>query len=176
MSVDGISQPNPSTQPMNHFYNRTTIDSLAPIGGMPQQTTVGMFEQGYTQTTPSFPMENPGPTPYTPECNSQSYTNNNGNYQALYSTVAYTNPIPLPSSSVGFLSISAYHNMIRYSTQGQPEYGGFGYETSLQFPPIPQPIDMTPARATAEPCADPNNLPNHLATILRESFDIEPKG
>jgi hypothetical protein len=35
---------------------------------------------------------------------------------------------------------------------------------------------MTPARATAEPNADPNNLTNQLATILRESFSIKPKG
>jgi hypothetical protein len=32
------------------------------------------------------------------------------------------------------------------------------------------------ARARAEPCADTNNLTNQLATILRESFGIEPKG
>jgi hypothetical protein len=31
-------------------------------------------------------------------------------------------------------------------------------------------------RATAEPGVDPNNLTNQLTTILRESFDIEPKG
>jgi hypothetical protein len=35
---------------------------------------------------------------------------------------------------------------------------------------------MTPARATVEPGVDPNNLTNQLATILRESFSIEPKG
>jgi hypothetical protein len=35
---------------------------------------------------------------------------------------------------------------------------------------------MTPSRATTEPCVDPNNLINQLATILRESFGIEPKG
>jgi hypothetical protein len=35
---------------------------------------------------------------------------------------------------------------------------------------------MTPAQATAEPSMDPNNLTNHLATILRKSFTIEPKG
>jgi hypothetical protein len=35
---------------------------------------------------------------------------------------------------------------------------------------------MTPARATAEPCVDPNNLATQLATILRGSFGIEPKG
>jgi hypothetical protein len=33
-----------------------------------------------------------------------------------------------------------------------------------------------PDRATVEPDADPNNLTNQLATILHESFDIEPKG
>jgi hypothetical protein len=35
---------------------------------------------------------------------------------------------------------------------------------------------MTPARATVELGADHNNLTNQLATILWESFDIEPKG
>jgi hypothetical protein len=35
---------------------------------------------------------------------------------------------------------------------------------------------MMPARATAEPGIDPNNLTNQLATILCESFSIEPKG
>jgi hypothetical protein len=35
---------------------------------------------------------------------------------------------------------------------------------------------MTSARATVEPGADPNNLTNQLASILRESFDIEPNG
>jgi hypothetical protein len=35
---------------------------------------------------------------------------------------------------------------------------------------------MTPARAMTEPCVDPNNLTAPLATILRESFGIEPKG
>jgi hypothetical protein len=35
---------------------------------------------------------------------------------------------------------------------------------------------MTPGGATAEPGADPNNLTNQLATILRESSSIEPKG
>jgi hypothetical protein len=35
---------------------------------------------------------------------------------------------------------------------------------------------MTPARATVEPGVNPNNLTNQLATILRESFSIEPKG
>jgi hypothetical protein len=35
---------------------------------------------------------------------------------------------------------------------------------------------MMPSQATAEPGVDPNNLTNQLATILRESFGIEPKG
>jgi hypothetical protein len=35
---------------------------------------------------------------------------------------------------------------------------------------------MTPARAIAEPGANPNNLTNQLATILHEFFGIEPKG
>jgi hypothetical protein len=35
---------------------------------------------------------------------------------------------------------------------------------------------MILARATAEPCVDPNNLTTQLSTILRESCDIEPKG
>jgi hypothetical protein len=35
---------------------------------------------------------------------------------------------------------------------------------------------MVPGRATAEPGTDPNNLTNQLATTLRESFGIEPKG
>jgi hypothetical protein len=35
---------------------------------------------------------------------------------------------------------------------------------------------MTPAHATTEPCADPNNLTTQLATILRESLGIKPKG
>jgi hypothetical protein len=34
---------------------------------------------------------------------------------------------------------------------------------------------MMPAQATVKPCANPNNLTNQLATILRESI-IEPKG
>jgi hypothetical protein len=51
---------------------------------------------------------------------------------------------------------------------------GFGYETPPQF--LPQPINMTLTWATAKPDVDPNNLTNQLATILRESFGIEPKG
>jgi hypothetical protein len=35
---------------------------------------------------------------------------------------------------------------------------------------------MTPTRVTIKPSAGPNNLTNQLATILCESFIIEPKG
>jgi hypothetical protein len=35
---------------------------------------------------------------------------------------------------------------------------------------------MMPARTTAEPGMDPNNLTNQLAMISRESFGIEPEG
>jgi hypothetical protein len=49
-----------------------------------------MFEKGYTHTVPSFSIPNPGPAPYTPGYNGQSYTNPNGNYQAPYTTIAYT--------------------------------------------------------------------------------------
>jgi hypothetical protein len=63
-------------------------------------------------------------------------------------------------------------NMPRFNAYVQLEVDGFGYETPSQFSFRPQPIDMTPARATAEPGADPNNLTNKLVTILREFFGI----
>jgi hypothetical protein len=47
---------------------------------------------------------------------------------------------------------------MEYNTYDPPEHDGFGYETPWQFPFRPQPIEMMPARATAEPCADPSNL------------------
>jgi hypothetical protein len=114
--------------------------------------------------------------PYTPWGNGRMYAHARGNYHVSYSTVAYTNPIPLPSSSLGFLPNHAYQNASRFNAYGQLEAGGFSYETPLQFPFRPQPIDMTPARATVELSVDPNNLTNQLATILCESFGIEPKG
>jgi hypothetical protein len=94
----------------------------------------------------------------------------------MYTTVAYINPIPLPSSSLYFLPNHTYQTLPHFNAYGQPKVGGFGYETPLQFPFIPQPVDMTLARATAKPGADINNLTNQLATILRVSFGIEPKG
>jgi hypothetical protein len=65
---------------------------------------------------------------------------------------------------------------MKYNIYDQSKNGGFGYETLPQFSFRPQPIDMMPARATAEPCADPINLTNQLATILIESSGIEPNG
>jgi hypothetical protein len=135
-----------------------------------------MFGQGYTHTLPSFLMPNPGSAPYTSGYNGRRYPNPNDNYQATYTIVAYTDPIPLPGSLLGFLSNHAYQNTPRFTAYGQPEAGGFGYETPLQFLFWPQPIDMTHPRATAEPGMNPNNLTNQLATIFHESFDIESKG
>jgi hypothetical protein len=77
---------------------------------------------------------------------------------------------------LGFLQNHAYQNTPRFKAYSQLKAGRFGYETSPQFSFRPQPIDMTPARATVKPCADPNNLTNQLVTILPESFGIEPKG
>jgi hypothetical protein len=99
-----------------------------------------------------------------------------GNYQAPYTTIAYTDPIPLPGSSLGLLPSHAYQNAPWFNAYNQPEAGGFGYETPPQFPFRPQPIDMMPARATVEPGVEPNNLINQLSTTLHESFGIEPKG
>jgi hypothetical protein len=98
-------------------------------------------------------MPNPGSATYTPGYNGRAYTNPNGNYQAPYTTVAYTDPIPLPDSSLGFLPNHAYQHASRFNAYGQPKADGFDYETPPQFFFRPQPIDMTPARATVEPDA-----------------------
>jgi hypothetical protein len=127
----GTTVPNPSAQMMNHFHSWTTIDGSAPTFGMPQQTIASMFGQGFTHTMPSFSMPNLGLAPYTPEGSGRTYANTNGNYQAPYSTVAYTDPIPLLGSSVGFLPNHAYHNTTWYNTYCKLENNGFGYETSL---------------------------------------------
>jgi hypothetical protein len=37
-------------QLVNHFHSRTTIEGSAHTLGMPQQTTINMFSQGYTHT------------------------------------------------------------------------------------------------------------------------------
>jgi hypothetical protein len=121
-------------------------------------------------------MPNPNSATYTSGYNGRTYPNPNSNYQVPYTTIACIDPIPLPSSSLGFLPNHPYQNASRFNAYGQPEVSGFGFETPPQFPFRLQPIDMTTARAMTEPGADPNNLTNQLATILRESFSIEPKG
>jgi hypothetical protein len=90
--------------------------------------------------------------------------------------MAYTVPIPLPGSSLGFLPNHVYQNPPFFNAYGQLKADDFGYETPPQFPFRSQLIDLTFARATAEPGTDPNNLTNQMVTILRESFGIEPKG
>jgi hypothetical protein len=135
-----------------------------------------MFWQGYTHTAPSFTIPNQGSAPDTSRYNDRAYPNTNSSYQASYTTIAYTDPIPLPGSSLGFLPNNTYQNTPRFNAYGQLEADGFGFETPPQFPFRPHPIDMMPPRATPEPDADPNNLTNQLATILHESFGIEPKG
>jgi hypothetical protein len=77
---------------------------------------------------------------------------------------------------LGFLPNHVYQNAHHFNTYGQPEADGFAYETLPQFPFRPQLIDMTPARSTAKTGVDHNNLTNQLATILHDSFGIEPKG
>jgi hypothetical protein len=160
-SAGSTSQPNPSVQPMNHFYSRTTIDGLAATGGMPQQTMTNIFRQGYTHATHSFSMPNLGLASYTLGCNGRTYTNTNDNYQAPYTTVAYTDPIPLPGSSAGFLPNYTYNNVMRYNTYDPPK---FSFRS--------QPVEMTPAQANTELCVHPNNLTTQLTTILRDSFGI----
>jgi hypothetical protein len=175
-SASGTTMSNPSAQSMNHFHSRTTIEDSTPNLGMLQQTTISMCGQGYTYTAPSFTIPNSGSAPYTSGYNGQAYPNPNGNYQAPYTIVAYSDPIPLPGSSLGFLPNHTYQNTPHFNTYGHPEAGGFDFETPPQFPFRLQPIDMMPPRAMVKPGADPNNLTNQLATILCESFSIKPKG
>jgi hypothetical protein len=92
-----------------------------------------MFGQGYMQITPSFSMPNFSSAPYTPKGNDRTYANTSGNYQAPYSTIAYTDPIPLPSSSIGFLSNHAYHNATRFNAYGQLEADGLAMRPSRNF-------------------------------------------
>jgi hypothetical protein len=125
--------PNPSVQLVNHFHSRTTIEGSTPTFGAPQQTTVGMFGQGYTQTAPRFSMSNFTSAPYTPGGNGQAYAHTSGNYEAPYTTVAYIDTIPLPDISLGFLPNHAYQNAPHFNAYDQPEVGDFGYETPPQF-------------------------------------------
>jgi hypothetical protein len=66
---------------------------------------------------------------YTLGGNGQAYAHASSNYQVSYTTVAYTNCIPLPDSSLGFLPNHAYQNVSRFNAYSQPEVDDFGYET-----------------------------------------------
>jgi hypothetical protein len=107
-SAGGTTIPNPSAQPINHLHNQTTIEGLAPNLGMPQQTMAIMYGQGYMHTAPTFTIPNPSLTLYTSRFNGRAYPNPSSNFQAPYTTVAYTDPIPLPGSSLGFWPNHAY--------------------------------------------------------------------
>jgi hypothetical protein len=111
--------PNLSTQPVNHFHSQTTIKGLVPTLGMPHQTTTNMFGQEYTHTAPRFTIPYHSSAPYTSGYNGRAYPNPNSNYQASYINVAYTDPIPLPSSSLGFLPNHTYQNTPRFNAYGQ---------------------------------------------------------
>jgi hypothetical protein len=126
--------PNPSTQPVNHFHSQTTIEGSAPTFRVSQQTMVSMRGQGYMQTAASSCMPNFTSAPYIPEGNSRAYTHSSGNYHALYSTVAYTDSIPLPSSLLGFLPNQAYQNASCFNAYSQTKADNFGYKTPPQFP------------------------------------------
>jgi hypothetical protein len=63
-------------------------------------------------------MPNFSSAPYTPGGNGWTYANTSGNYQATCSTVAYTDPIPLPDSLMCFLPNHAYHNATRFNAYG----------------------------------------------------------
>jgi hypothetical protein len=128
-SVGGTSMPNPSVQLINHFHSQITIEGSTPTFGVPQQTTASMYEQGYTHTALSFTTPNPGSASYTSGYNGRAYPNPSGNFQASYTTIAYTDPITLLGSSLGFLPNHAYQTPPRFNAYSQPEAGGFGYET-----------------------------------------------
>jgi hypothetical protein len=102
-SAGATSMSNPSAQPVNHFHSRTTIEGLAPTLGVPQQTMANMFGQGFTQVAPILSMPNFTSAPYTPRGNGRAYVHAIGNYQVRYTIVAYTDPILLPGSLLGFL-------------------------------------------------------------------------
>jgi hypothetical protein len=55
-------------------------------------------------------------------------------YQTPYTTVGYTDPIPLPGNSLGFLPNHAYQNELQFNAYDQPEADGFGYETHHNIP------------------------------------------
>jgi hypothetical protein len=65
---------------------------------MPQHATANIYGQGYAHTTSRFTMPNPSSTPHTSGFNGRAYPNPNDNFQALYTTIDYTDPIPLSGS------------------------------------------------------------------------------
>jgi hypothetical protein len=67
--------------------------------------------------------------PYTPGGNDRIYAHTSGNYQAPYSTVAYTDPILFPGSSLGFLPNHFYQNATQLNAYGKSEADNFGYDT-----------------------------------------------
>jgi hypothetical protein len=79
-STDGTTILNPSTQPINHFHSRTTIEGSTSNLEMPQQTMTSMYGQGYTHTTSSFTNPNPGSATYTSEYNGRAYPNPSCNF------------------------------------------------------------------------------------------------
>jgi hypothetical protein len=87
----------------------------------------------YTHTAPNFTMPNPSSTPYPSGFNGQAYPNSNGNFQAPHTTIACTDPVPLPDSSLCFLPNHAYQTPPRFNTYGQPKIDGFGYETHHNY-------------------------------------------
>jgi hypothetical protein len=115
---------------MNHFHSRTTIEGSAPNLEMPQQATASMYGQEYTHTVPTFTMPNPSSTPYTFEFNGRAYYNPSGNFQAPYTTIAYTDPISLLGSSLAFLPNHAYQTPPRFNAYDQSKACGFDYETT----------------------------------------------
>jgi hypothetical protein len=88
-----------------------------------------MFGQGHIHTAPSFSMTNPSSAPYTSGYNGRAYPKPNDNYQASYTIIAYTDIIPLPSSSLGFLPNHAYQNAPCFNAYGQLKVDNFDYET-----------------------------------------------
>jgi hypothetical protein len=132
-SAGGTTMPNSSAKQVNHFHSRTTIKGWAPTFGMLQQTTTNMFGQGYTQTAPNVSMPNFTSIPYTPRGNGRAYTHTSGSFQATYTTVDYTDPIPIPDSSLGYLPNHAYQNVSWFNAYRQLKTDAFGYETLPQF-------------------------------------------
>jgi hypothetical protein len=88
-----------------------------------------MYGQGYTHTAPTFTIPNPSSTPYTSRFNGRAHPNPSDNFQAPYTTVAYTDHIPLPGSSLGFLPNHTYQTPSYFNAYVQPKASGFGYKT-----------------------------------------------